>query len=434
MNQQNEHFNNPVHEEQQLEDALIELILNHFSQETKVPIGLFDNLGHHFSAASKDCFSGFCRNMQSDPRLKELCDSDHASRAEHAHEKSVQSCHAGLFNMEYPIVIEGERVATLLCGQRKLKGKEHLSESALKEYLDKQEIHGDQRKTLLNAFRSVDVEDESVFQGLLFDNLAQIAKLVYQLKKYRFLRERQDKQRTRGVNNLVHEILLPMQAIASNVENIKVELETGELNLSQGELREAANAALVQVNILGLLAENVQKSLLGAKEPPYVFSRRGLYRILKDCIELFELPARKKGIILRKPEKLMHDFPDLDMSFPDLSRAFRNIYHNAVKYSYAGTNESERWISTEVETAGLGLFKVSVSSYGVGIEPDEIEAVFREGVRGRLSTDRHRTGAGLGLSEVKKIVEKHNGQAFLTSEPLNVAYKTTVTVILPFRQ
>jgi len=53
--------------EDQIEDEIIELILEKFSGNTSIPLGLFDRGRSYFSAISRSCFSGFCDNIYNDP-------------------------------------------------------------------------------------------------------------------------------------------------------------------------------------------------------------------------------------------------------------------------------------------------------------------------------------------------------------------------------
>lgn len=62
------------------------------------------------------------------------------------------------------------------------------------------------------------------------------------------------------------------------------------------------------------------------------------------------------------------------------------------------------------------------------------DKIFEYGYRGKLSADRHRTGSGMGLSEVKKIIKKHNGKVKIMSDPKGSAYKTVVKVFLPYEK
>jgi len=244
------------------------------------------------------------------------------------------------------------------------------------------------------------------------------------------------------INNLVHEVSLPIQAICSNLENVKNDCRTGRLNLTKKEILAALEFCYSQVHILGTQAENMQKALLGAKELPYIFREGSIQPIIADCISLFSSAGSKRKVRFASPQNRHgKSYPRLEMSRPDLFRAFKNLYHNALKYSYSGVGLSSdnsphatRWISTTLNARDAANFSVSISNYGVGILPDELPRVFEEGYRGKLSIDRHRTGAGLGLSEAKKVIERHGGTIEIDCKRMGGPFLSTVTVTLPYRQ
>jgi signal transduction histidine kinase len=87
-----------------------------------------------------------------------------------------------------------------------------------------------------------------------------------------------------------------------------------------------------------------------------------------------------------------------------LSRAIRNLIENAINYTPKGT-------AAEIIVSESGC--VSVLDQGPGIPEGEKELVFRRFWR----RDRRRSGAGLGLSIVRQIVEAHGGTITLENRP-----------------
>ena len=63
-------------------------------------------------------------------------------------------------------------------------------------------------------------------------------------------------------------------------------------------------------------------------------------------------------------------------------------------------------------------YVLTFENYGVGILQDEIDsdAIFEDGYQGKLTQGEYRTGSGLGLSFVKRIVDRHKGLIRVTSE------------------
>ena len=82
-------------------------------------------------------------------------------------------------------------------------------------------------------------------------------------------------------------------------------------------------------------------------------------------------------------------------------RAFFNLIENAMKYNITNGNVA---IKTSVDN---NVHKLIISNSGRGIPPEDINKIFEPFYRVDPSRSRKIGGAGLGLSIVKSIVEKH---------------------------
>jgi len=76
-----------------------------------------------------------------------------------------------------------------------------------------------------------------------------------------------------------------------------------------------------------------------------------------------------------------------------------------------------------------GSVEVSVSDTGVGIAPEDQEAVFEEFRQVGASTVKHE-GTGLGLALSRKFVELHGGRIWVKSQ---AGAGSTFTFSIPFR-
>ncbi len=170
-------------EEQNIENEIIDQALNIFIKETKIPIGLFDEESCYFSVRSRGVFSGFCKNITGDKNLQHLCEDDHKRRGLGAFENKIEKCHVGLWNAAFPIYIKDDstkiKVATLLCGQRLIKGREKDSLEVFNEFLVANNIVGEKEKKLKKDFGNLENIEESVFKNDVFNNLIEISKLIY---------------------------------------------------------------------------------------------------------------------------------------------------------------------------------------------------------------------------------------------------------------
>ena len=168
-------------------------------------------------------------------------------------------------------------------------------------------------------------------------------------------------------------------------------------------------------------------------------------RLVKDLVSqatsaLYEL-ARSRGIDFR----VAHDDADcqVEVAQIDVVRALSNLLHNAIKYSWNRPAGAASWISIRTRL-GQESIHISFENYGVPIPEEEIQQrlLFRTGFRGRKSSDRRRTGTGIGLADALEVAREHGGDVIVASRPVSPKGKhdnydqpflTTVDFVLPLK-
>ncbi|AOF86433.1 response regulator [Hydrogenophaga sp. RAC07] len=105
-----------------------------------------------------------------------------------------------------------------------------------------------------------------------------------------------------------------------------------------------------------------------------------------------------------------------------LGIAITNLIHNAFKYS-----SQQNAPRVNIVAGPIGLtYRITVQDNGIGIDPSQTGQLFDPFVR--LETARQFSGEGLGLTTVKKIIERHGGTVCLESSVGNGA---TAIIDLP---
>ena len=101
-----------------------------------------------------------------------------------------------------------------------------------------------------------------------------------------------------------------------------------------------------------------------------------------------------------------------------------NLLSNALKFTPEGGRVDVR--------AGVrdDFAEISVADTGVGIAPEDQEAVFEE-FRQVGTADKKVEGTGLGLALSRKFIELHGGRIWVKSQ---VGHGSTFTFTLPVRR
>ncbi|QSW99839.1 PAS domain-containing protein [Haloterrigena alkaliphila] len=109
-------------------------------------------------------------------------------------------------------------------------------------------------------------------------------------------------------------------------------------------------------------------------------------------------------------EITVEDLPRVEGDADQLRQVFQNLLDNAIEYS---GDEPPR-IRVDAERNG-DMWTVSVADEGIGIDPDDTDRIFE--VFERLHTREEHEGTGIGLALCKRIVERHDGELWVESEP-----------------
>jgi two-component system phosphate regulon sensor histidine kinase PhoR len=204
------------------------------------------------------------------------------------------------------------------------------------------------------------------------------------------------------IQNISHELLTPLAAIAGHVANIKEcsieEVETWRLSQDIIE-REVRRLTGLTSNLL--LLSRLESGVPLRLEPVNV----GV--VVEEVVAGLLRVAQAKGI-----ELSIQSLPRLPRIRADRDRikqVFVNLLDNAVKYCPEGSE-----VQVRLQTDGEGII-VEVADDGPGIPPEDLPHIFDKMYRVEKEGTRAVKGSGLGLSIVKRIVELHGGQIAVES-------------------
>ena len=145
------------------------------------------------------------------------------------------------------------------------------------------------------------------------------------------------------------------------------------------------------------------------------YSRIGSNKGVAESIDIEQLMKEVQEVFVNRIAEcqatiICKDLPVIMGNKTQLFQLFQNLIGNALKYI---GKEKPIVIVTGQEEENHFLF--SVEDNGIGIKPmffDKIFVLFQ-----RLHHKHQYSGTGIGLSVCKKIVEKHGGKIWVTSEP-----------------
>ena len=139
--------------------------------------------------------------------------------------------------------------------------------------------------------------------------------------------------------------------------------------------------------------------------------------ILSDAVRYLEEFAAVNRVSITQQFNLREQI-HVNCHKASLNRAFHNLLHNAIKYSWRKGQERQPWVTIQVEKRQNEV-EIVIENWGVAIRREELEKglIFQFGKRGRESEDRGRSGTGIGLYDAFDIITKIGGTLRLTSEP-----------------
>jgi chemotaxis family two-component system sensor kinase Cph1 len=203
-----------------------------------------------------------------------------------------------------------------------------------------------------------------------------------------------------------HDLKEPLRGL-HNYAHFLIE-DYGEQIDAEGQDKLATLVRLTQ-RMEALIDSLLHYSRVGRLELTWV--KVNLDAELADVVTLLGPRLRESGIELRVPRPL----PRVRADQARVREVFSNLITNAIKYN----DKPEKWVEVGYQSTADGegreQYVFYVRDNGIGIPEEHEETVFRifKRLHGR---DEYGGGVGAGLTIAKKIVERHGGTIWLTSQ------------------
>ncbi|CCQ73447.1 PAS domain S-box protein [Magnetospira sp. QH-2] len=198
-----------------------------------------------------------------------------------------------------------------------------------------------------------------------------------------------------------HDLQAPLRMISSYLKLLSRH-DGGQLDENGREYLDHAVEGAGRMD--GLIRDLLDYSRVSTQGQP--MDAVSLNDVVDSALTTLRLAIQDRGA-----EVSADDLPVVCGDQGQLVRLFQNLIDNALKYTpedripqvqISPARRTDKWI-------------ISVADNGIGIDEPHLESVF--GIFRRLHAPGEFAGNGIGLAVCKRIVERHEGTIWVTSEP-----------------
>ncbi|HIP68057.1 MAG TPA: HAMP domain-containing histidine kinase [Chromatiales bacterium] len=219
--------------------------------------------------------------------------------------------------------------------------------------------------------------------------------------------KQQDQLRREMIASISHDLRTPLASAQGYLETIMLKGNT----LSEDDKKQYLNISIKQTRRLQKLIDQLFELVkLEARDTGIVFENFSILELVYDVVNKFRLKAEEKNIQLTVDRHAQDVRVVADIGL--IERVLDNLIDNALQY----TGEDHKiWLEVAIDQNQK--ICVSVNDEGKGISSSQKKLIF-ESFHRVDDPQRSSAGhAGLGLAIVKKIIELHNQNVWVESEP-----------------
>ncbi len=233
---------------------------------------------------------------------------------------------------------------------------------------------------------------------------------------YIFRQQKLNEIKTDFINNMTHELKTPVASISLASQM----LNDPDVSKSPQMLEHISKIVRDETKRLTFLVDKVlHMSVFEQRNIKIELQENNINEILQTIIENYSLKIHSKGGNIYTELHAHNAFVEIDeMHFANI---IYNLLDNAVKYS----RENTPIIVTVSTWNEKNRLFIAVEDNGIGIKKEYLKHIFDKFYRVPTGNRHDIKGFGLGLSYVKKIVQLHNGNIKVESEP-NIGTKFVI--------
>lgn len=224
-------------------------------------------------------------------------------------------------------------------------------------------------------------------------------------------------QKSSFIRHISHELKTPLAAIREGTE-LLYDNSVGSLNQDQQEISDIIRTSVTRLQRLieDLLDFNIVLDSTSLQDSEKLYVTQLIGSVINE----------RKLDIKRKEIELHTTFDNIVIysNAKQLAVILDNLLSNAIKYSPFNSRIS---ISTSLSGEQL---KITITDQGMGLNEEVINKVFDAFYQGPAPQGNEIKGSGLGLTIVKELLMRINGNISVTSK-IQEPSGTTFTLILP---
>jgi signal transduction histidine kinase len=198
-----------------------------------------------------------------------------------------------------------------------------------------------------------------------------------------------DESRRFLVTSVAHDLRTPLFALRGHLQAIRSRLGDPALHLERAEARADALERLIG-NLFAYTRDDYAQPAPQLETVSVADLLQEVTSGLEHTTQLHDNTFDLEG----------DETVDVIVDRDRVKRALTNILDNALRYSPAGAAIEVSWAAADESTV-----QVAVSDHGPGVDPDLLPHVFEPGIRGTPSAEDVDSGAGLGLTIAKRLLE-----------------------------
>ncbi len=245
----------------------------------------------------------------------------------------------------------------------------------------------------------------------------EIQEIAHALEHMRTRLHALELQKSSFIRHISHELKTPLAAIREGTE-LLYDNSVGELNAEQQEISHIIKNSVfrLQKHIEDLLDFNIVLDSTSLQDSEKIL----IVQEIKQVVSARALDIKRKKIQLNIKENSL----GIISNRKQINVIIDNLLSNAIKYS-----PSEGIIDIDTLLTD-GHLELSITDYGVGINEENQKHVFDAFFQGPPPSDSLIKGSGLGLTIVKELILRLNGDIWLNSQQ-NQPSGTKITINIP---